>query len=250
MKENVLGEIRRTKEESFLKEKRSLTLAINSANARGEIAIIAELKRASPSSGLIDSMENVGAGAKTRTYESCGASAISVLTEPSHFNGSLNDLLEASKAVKIPVMRKDFLIERWELIEAKCFGADAVLLIADLLGENTREMLYFARSLGLEVLVEAHSKKALSYAIESGAEIIGINSRNLKTLKVDLATFEELAPLVPKECLLVAESGITDAKDLARVAKAGANAALIGTAISKSKDSCGFLKTLREVKYE
>ncbi len=161
-----------------------------------------------------------------RAYESCGACAISVLTEPTHFLGSIDNLRLAREASQLPVLRKDFIFEERQLKEAK---ADLILLIAAL-GIDLKIMVQKARFLGMEPLVEVHSPEEMELALQSGAAIIGINNRNLMTLEVDLGTFERLAPRAREAGIfLIAESGIHSREDALRMAKAGADALLVGT---------------------
>jgi indole-3-glycerol phosphate synthase len=177
--------------------------------------------------------------------EEAGASAISVLTEPAYFGGSLEDLRVVKESVGIPVMRKDFIFSEHQLHETVVYGADAVLLIATILKEKTTVFVDKAQELGLEVLVEIHSQADIEYAIDSNTKLIGINNRNLKTLEVDIGATERLAPQIPKYKTIVSESGIKAADDARRAKKAGAKAILCGTAISRSKNIAQKIKELR-----
>ncbi len=200
-----------------------------------EISVIAEFKRASPSKGVFPI--EVAPRAVTTEYMDGGASAISCLTDGPYFHGSLDDLAAVSEvahagAMPVPVLRKDFVIDSYQVLEAKAHGADAVLLIAAVLGDDELEHLRkYAECIGLEALVEVHTADELERAVVSGATIIGINNRDLKTLTVDLAVTERLAPRVPAGTLIVAESGIFTLEHVQRMARAGAHAVLVGEAL-------------------
>ena len=204
------------------------------------IAVIAEIKRASPSKGPIapDADERLVA----TDYLAAGAAAISVLTDAPFFGGSLDDLAAVSALAHAadsprPVLRKDFLIDPYQLAEARAAGADAALLIVALLrGAALSEMLAAARERGLEALVEVHDEAELEEALAAGAEVIGINNRDLRSFTVDLATAERLAPLVPVERTVVAESGIHGSQDVRRLAAAGAHAFLVGESLMTAAD--------------
>jgi indole-3-glycerol phosphate synthase len=214
---------------------RSLREALARASAAGPPALIAEVKRRSPSAGLIRQVDDPAllAGA----YERGGAAAVSVLTEEAHFGGSLDDLRAVRAKVDVPVLRKDFLIHPYELYEARAAGADAVLLIVALLGEDgVGNMLEEARSIGLECLVEVHDEEELAMALRTGTGLIGLNNRNLRTLEVDLATARRLAPLVPLGTVAVAESGYRTRRDIEEAMAAGIKAFLIGEALMRDGD--------------
>jgi indole-3-glycerol phosphate synthase len=157
---------------------------------------------------------------------------VSVLTESAYFGGSIDDLACVSRAVKLPVLRKDFIIDEIQLLEAKAFGADAVLLIVSALGHDTERFLAHSTELGLEALVEVHNEYQLETAVYSGAKIIGINNRDLKTLEVNLDTTARLLPKVPPGCLVVSESGMNTRRDVDMMRALGVDAVLIGTALS------------------
>ena len=200
--------------------------------------MIAELKRRSPSAGLLRDPyvpRQLAIG-----YARGGAAAISVLTEPAAFGGDVAHLVEARPA-HLPLLRKDFLVTRWQIAESRVAGADAVLLIAGLLpggadGGTLGAMLAAARQYGVEALVEVHDEEELARALDAGATMIGVNNRNLKTLEVDLATCERLAPRIPKEILAVAESGIGSRRDIDRLMSCGYAAFLVGEALMRAKD--------------
>lgn len=210
----------------------------------GEVGIIAEIKRRSPSRG--DIRPGLRVAETARAYRRGGACAISVLTEPRFFGGSLQDLAEAASAVDLPVLRKDFILDRYQLLEARAAGAAAVLLIAGALEEGElAALLRQAGELGLECLVEVHGGEDLEKALGAGAGIVGINNRDLVTLEVDLGTTRRLAPLVPFSIPLVAESGYRSHRDLVGLLELGVNAVLVGEVLSGSEDPERALLVLR-----
>lgn len=212
----------------------------------GELGIIAEIKRRSPSRG--DIRPHLRVEETARAYWRGGACAISVLTEPRFFGGGLQDLAEAAKAVGLPVLRKDFILDRYQLMEARVAGAAAVLLIATALeGRTLSSLLREASDLGLECLVEVHDEEDLDKALQGGARIIGINNRDLVTLQVDLGTTARLASSVPSSIPLVAESGYRSPGDLAGLREMGVDAVLVGEALSGSEDPERALLALRGV---
>lgn len=191
------------------------------------IRIIAEVKKASPSKGVIKDDFNHLTIAKE--YNEFGANAISVLTEPHFFLGNLEYLKEIKKVTNIPLLRKDFILTKYQIAEALIYGADFILLIAKSLEQKELNDLYnYARSLDLEVLVEIHDKEDLEKALNSEANIIGINHRNLKTFEMDMNLCDELIPLIPKEKIIVAESGVSNKDVIKRLHSIGADAFLIG----------------------
>jgi indole-3-glycerol phosphate synthase len=199
------------------------------------IALIAEVKKSSPSAGII--AERLEPISIAREYEGGGASAISVLTESTYFGGELADLTAVKEAVKIPVLRKDFIIDHYQIYEARAAGADAILLIAELLDrKELADYLLLAHDLGLSCLVESHSRGELEKAIRSGAEIIGVNNRNLQTLTVNLDTSIQLIPFIPPDRIRVSESGIKSVEDVESVLRAGADAILVGETLVRSKN--------------
>lgn len=200
------------------------------------IKVIAEIKRASPSMGELATIDDVSALAAN--YESAGASAISVLTERTGFHGSLQDLREASESVAIPTLRKDFISSEYQLLEARANGAAFALLILSWLTEAEFVRLQaFAHSIGLDVLTETHTTEEIRIATACGANLIGINTRNLETFKTDLSLFEAMAHLLPSGAIKVAESSVRTAKDVARYREAGANAVLVGQALVQGDPS-------------
>lgn len=213
------------------------------ALTRADVAVIAEVKRASPSRGEIRSSLN--AADQAVAYAAGGAAAISVLTEPSRFGGSLADLETISAAVSIPLLRKDFIVSEEQVLEARISGASATLLIARALPpQRLRELVTFARALGVEPLVEVRTPHELASGLASGARIIGINARDLETLAIDDALPPRMAAMVPRECVCIAESGLESRADVERVAGAGADAVLIGTALSSSSDPAAAVQAL------
>jgi indole-3-glycerol phosphate synthase len=204
------------------------------AARRPGLGVIAEIKRASPSRGPIDL--KLDAAEQARCYEIAGADAISVLTEPHSFLGSLTDLSAAAAASRLPLLRKDFIVDEYQLLEAQHAGAAAVLLIVAALDDVELEhLLSVCAALGLDALVETHDEPEIERALAHGCQLIGINNRDLRTLTVNLAVTERLAPLALADgALVVSESGITDGADAARVAAAGASAVLVGEALVRA----------------
>lgn len=197
------------------------------------LKIIAEIKRASPSRG--DIARDIVPEAIALEYEQNGAVALSVLTDPPFFHGSLADLEKIKDVVKLPVLRKDFIIDPYQVYESRVCGADAILLIMTLLTEgDAKELLELARSLGLSLLTEVHSEEELERAVQIGAEIIGINNRDLKTFTVDRQTTLRLLPSVPKGKIVVSESGFYERGELLEFRKRGVDAFLIGEALMTS----------------
>ena len=200
------------------------------------LALIAEVKRASPSKGAI--APALDAVAQARAYTRAGAEALSVLTEPSHFAGSLDDLAAVAAATDLPILRKDFIVDPCQVRLSAELGAAAVLLIvAALSDDELRRLLEECTSCELDALVEVHSESELTRALKAGAHLVGVNNRDLHTLAVDLATTEALAPLVPGDLVLVSESGIRTSADAYRLAAAGVDALLVGeTLITTAHD--------------
>jgi len=208
------------------------------------VTFICEVKRASPSRGII--AQDFPYREIAKEYEEAGAHAISVLTEPEYFKGSDVYLEEISGLVSIPVLRKDFIIDEYQIYEAKLMGADAVLLICALLDTCTiNKYIKICDRLGISALVEAHTKEEVASAIEAGARVIGVNNRNLKTFEVDIRNCMALRDLVPGEIIYVAESGIKTPDDISALEKAGVDAVLIGETLMKSSDKKAMLAYLR-----
>jgi indole-3-glycerol phosphate synthase len=210
------------------------------------LSVIAEVKRRSPSKGDLADIPDPAALA--RSYAGGGADAISVLTEERRFNGSLDDLRAVRAAVDTPLLRKDFIVSTYQLLEARVAGADLVLLIVAALDDATLARLHReARELGMTVLVEVHDEPEIDRALAAGAELVGVNARNLKTLDVDPDTFGRLVGLLPDRVVRVAESGITGPDDAARYAAEGADVVLVGEALVKDGDPAGAVATMRAV---
>jgi indole-3-glycerol phosphate synthase len=216
---------------SGLAQTRAFLEAINKPR---QISLIAEIKKASPSLGVIrqdfNPLEIAG------IYQDVGVQAISVLTEEDYFQGSLNYLHQIRDAVSIPLLRKDFIFDSYQIYESRCFGADAILLIADLLTQDEiTEFVSIAKELGMDALVEVHNEKELKKVLKlKSVNIIGINNRNLHTLETDFKTTEKLYPLIPKDKVVVVESGIKSYQDVLFLKILGVNALLIGTAFMQS----------------
>lgn len=213
---------------------RSLALALR----RDGVNIIAEVKKASPSKGVF--RRRLNAVGLAKTYAAYGAAAISVVTEPYHFQGSLTSLHRVVKALgdaRPPVLRKDFIVDEYEVYESRACGADCILLIAALLDrQRLGALLALSHELGMDCLVEVHDETELDMVLQLDARVIGINSRDLHSFKVELGTFEMLRPCVPADRVVVAESGIRDAGDVRRLVDAGADAVLVGEALVMAAD--------------
>lgn len=209
------------------------------------LSVIAELKQASPSKGLISPDFEAIYLDKARRYEEGGAAAISCLTEPKFFLGSDEYLMKVRQAVELPILRKDFTIDEYQIYEAKCIGADAVLLICSLLSEaQLAEYLCQAQELGLSALVEAHDADEVASAIAAGAQIIGVNNRNLKDFTVNPLNSLRLRDNIPADKVFVAESGILQASDVAGLKAAGVQAVLIGEALMRNPNPEAMLKEM------
>lgn len=210
------------------------------------LSIIAEIKRKSPSKGDLASIQNPAILAKH--YLAAGANAISVLTDELFFGGHINDLENVASTLsenRVPLLRKDFIVDKIQIAEAITAGADAVLFIVAVLGEKTESLLISAKKMGIEALVEVHNEKELEIAIESGAEIIGINNRDLNTFEVDTDQALRLSRKIPPSLIRVAESGILDPTLAQTYYQAGFDAVLIGEALVKSSNPTAFIKACR-----
>ncbi len=209
----------------------------------GRVNLIAEIKFASPSAGLIRQRTDpcrIG-----RIYETAGAAAISLITDRQFFDGSTDDLPRLKRAVSLPILRKDFILDPIQVRESFLYGADAVLLIARILSKETlRELVVLSSEFGLTPLTEVHDPEDLGKALDCGARLIGINNRNLETFNVDIQTTFELAPRVPAGCILISESGISNAEDVRSLKRTGIHAVLVGTSLMNSADEGAKVKEL------
>jgi indole-3-glycerol phosphate synthase len=202
---------------------------------RGQMNVIAEIKKASPSAGLL--RRDFEPAALAQGFEQAGAAAISVLTEEENFQGTLAHLRDARKAVSLPVLRKDFIVNSYQVWEARAANADSFLLIAAALDDATlTELLLLGRELRMEPLVEVHSAEELARALAAGARIIGVNNRNLHTLEVHVKTSLQLIDSIPEDCIAVSESGLRSADDLRKLRQAGFDAFLIGESLMREAD--------------
>ena len=206
------------------------------------LSVIAELKRRSPSAGALRPAAD--AAETARTYADAGAAALSILTEPDFFGGSLDDLHAARACQDRPLLRKDFVVDEHQIAESRLEGADAVLLIVSVLGRATARMIEACGRAGLDALVEVHDADELALAADCGARIVGVNNRNLTDMSVDLGVAERLLPRVPRGTLGVAESGIETADDAGRMRAAGAEAILVGGALMRAGDPGAALRAL------
>lgn len=207
----------------------------SAALGRDALNVIAELKPASPSRGVL--RENFAPAGLARSLEAAGAAALSVLTEEEFFHGSLKNLRDARKSVALPVLRKDFIFDPWQVWETRANDADSFLLIVAALGDSQlRELIALGREFDMEALVEVHNSAELARALDAGAHILGVNNRDLKTLDVRVETSFELIERVPEDCLAVSESGLRTHEDLCKLRDAGFDAFLIGEHLMQSPD--------------
>lgn len=215
------------------------------ALAAPEMSFICEVKKASPSKGVIDPVFDYLAIAKA--YEAAGADCVSCLTEPKWFLGSDDIFRAIRQAISLPMIRKDFTVDPYQIYEAKCMGADAVLLICALLPEEAlREYLAVCDGLGLSALVEAHDETEIASAVRAGARLIGVNNRNLKDFTVDITNAARLRSLAPDDTIFVAESGVSSPEDVAALRRSGADAALVGEYLMRASDKGATLAGMRE----
>ena len=239
--ENVIRDMASAR---FSEHGRNLSVSFKDALAAEGMSFICECKKASPSKGLI--AEEFPYLEIAKDYEAAGASAISVLTEPQWFKGDLKYLNEISSTVKIPTLRKDFTVSPYMIYEAYLNGASAVLLICSILDQKTlEEYIGIASSLGLDALVEAHDSNEVKMAVDSGAQIIGLNNRNLRTFEVNASNCLRLRKDVPENILFVAESGIKTREDIKILLENKVNAVLIGEALMTSNDKKAYLNKLK-----
>jgi indole-3-glycerol phosphate synthase len=221
----------------------SPTRGFSAALSREGLNIIAELKPASPSRGVI--RDPFDAVELARSLEAAGAAALSVLTEPEFFNGSLKNMRDARKGIALPVLRKDFIFDAWQVWEARANDADSFLLIVAALDDVLlRELIDLGREIGMEALVEVHTAAELNRALGAGARIVGVNNRDLKTLSVRVETSFELIERIPEECIAISESGLRTHDDLLRLRGAGFDAFLIGEQLMLASDPAAALTDL------
>lgn len=255
---NILERIVEVRRESIAHRKRALPEAALRMAAEKKVApprdfasaltgtglrIIAEMKKASPSRGVIRA--NFLPALLAAGFENAGAAALSVLTEEDFFSGSLADLKEASRVTKIPILRKDFILDPWQVWETRAADADSFLLIASVLDDHIfRELVALGRSLKMEPLVEVHSRGELERVLSSGAHIIGVNNRDLQDFSVHLKTSLELIQDIPEDCIAVSESGLRTVEDLVQLSEAGFDAFLIGEHLMKQDDPGQALRIL------
>ena len=210
------------------------------------VSLLAEVKRRSPTKGAI--AEGLDAVAQARAYAEGGAAGVSILTEPAHFGGSVEDLLGVRSAVPLPILKKDFHVAPIQLVEARALGASAALLIVRALPpQQLADMMRIGRELGLELLVEVRDEVELERALAEGATIIGVNNRDLETLIIDPATSDRLIPGIPPHVVAIAESGVKTRADVERYAAVGADAVLVGSSLSASADPAAATRALAGV---
>ncbi|MET0295206.1 MAG: indole-3-glycerol phosphate synthase TrpC [Phenylobacterium sp.] len=214
---------------------RGFRARLEAAHAPGRLALIAEVKRASPSKGLIRA--DFDPPLLASAYELGGAACLSVLTDKPSFQGDERHLIAARAAVELPVLRKEFLIDPWQVVESRAIGADAVLVIMAMVEDGlARDLMAEAQRWGMDVLVEVHNEAELTRAKGLGAKLIGVNNRNLRTFETDIAVTERLADQIPGDALLVTESGIFTNLDVARLERCGARAMLVGESLMRQPD--------------
>ena len=233
------------RDQAVAKRTNSKPRALREALQNEGVNIIAEFKRRSPSKGVIRA--NADLSSIVRSYETGGAAALSILTEEDYFDGSLADLREARALVDVPLLRKDFVLDEYQVYESAVAGADAILLIVSVLDDRQLESLrrVAEEDLGMDALVEVHDAQEMDRAAGSGATLIGVNNRNLRTFEVSLETSVRLAPLAPRDALLVSESGLRESADLRRLREQGFNGFLIGESLMRAADPGVALRDLK-----
>lgn len=208
------------------------------------LGLIAEIKKASPSKGII--AEDFDPTRQAELYRDGGADCLSVLTEPDFFQGDLTHLVQAREASGVPCLRKDFIIDQWQIAQARLHGADCILIIVSILKDwEIRAFKAAAHRYGMDALVEIHDEEEARRAVANGCKFVGINNRDLKSFAVDLATTERLRPLLPAAATVVAESGVFTAEDARRLKNAGADALLVGESLMKSSDTAAAIRSLQ-----
>jgi indole-3-glycerol phosphate synthase len=233
------------RDQAVAKRTHSKPRALREALQNEGVNIIAEFKRRSPSKGVIRA--NADLSSIVRSYETGGAAALSILTEEDYFDGSLADLREARNLVDLPLLRKDFVLDEYQVYESAVAGADAILLIVSVLDDRQLESLrrVAEEDLGMDALVEVHDAQEMDRAAGSGATLIGVNNRNLRTFEVSLETSVRLAPHAPRDALLVSESGLRESADLRRLREEGFNGFLVGESLIRAPDPGAALRNLK-----